>query len=31
MIASSEKLNLRREVDTNLFSLKDGRYVIIPW
>ena len=30
IVASSGKLNLRREVDTNDIELADGRYAIIP-
>ena len=31
LVGDSEKLNLRREVDTNKIKLKNGRYAIIPW
>lgn len=30
MVASSEKLNLRREIDTNEFKMGNGRYALIP-
>ena len=30
MVASSKKVNLRREVDTDYVMLKNGRYAIIP-
>lgn len=30
LVASSEKLNLRREVDSNTMILSNGRYAIIP-
>lgn len=31
MIASSEKLNLRREVDSGEMVVQNGTYAIIPW
>lgn len=30
IVASSGKLNLRREIDTNDISLSNGRYAVIP-
>jgi len=31
LITSSEKLILRREVDTKLFTVPNGRYSIVIW
>ena len=30
-VANSGSFALRREVDTNMFELDNGRYAIIPW
>lgn len=31
MIASSDKLNLRREVTIESLEIENGRYAVIPW
>ena len=30
-VASNHYLALKREVDTDYFKLKNGRYAVIPW
>jgi len=31
MVASNGALSLRREIDSEAITLKNGRYAIIPW